>query len=100
MTSLETEDEAVDACDQLIELLGKAGFKIRHWCSNGPKELEDIPVEDHVANVKIEESELLCMKALGVHWNAEVDLFTFLSKLPQDIEYTTRGIPKETCNIF
>ena len=34
MTSRETEDEAVDARDQLIELLGKAGFNIRRWCSN------------------------------------------------------------------
>ena len=68
MKSLEREDEAVDACDELIELLGKAGFKIQRWCSNRPKVLEDIPVEDRVANVNIEESELPCMKALGVQW--------------------------------
>ena len=73
MTSLETEDEAEDAHDQLIELLGKAGFKIRRWCSNRPAVLEDIPVEDCEANDNIEESELPCMKALGVQWNAEVD---------------------------
>ena len=41
MASLETEDEAIDARDQLIELLGKARFKIRRWCSNRPKVLED-----------------------------------------------------------
>ena len=51
MTSLETEDEAVDARDELIESLGKAGFKIRRWCSNRPKVLEDILVEDRMANV-------------------------------------------------
>ena len=66
MTSLETEDEAVDACDQLIDLLGKAGFKIQGWCSNRHKVLEDIPVEDGVAKVNIKESELPSMKALGV----------------------------------
>lgn len=100
MTSLETEDEAVDARDQLIELLGKAGFKIRRWCSNRPKVLEDIPVEDRVANVNIEESELPCMKALGVQWNAEVDVFTFLLKLPQDIEYTKWGFLKKLATLF
>ena len=66
MTSLETEDEAIKARDQLRELLGKAGFKIRRWCSNRPEVLRDVPVEDRVAHVNIEESELPCMKALGV----------------------------------
>ena len=67
MTSLETVEEALKVRDQLIELLGKAGFKIRRWCTNRPKVLEDIPLEDRVADVNIEEAELPCMKALGVH---------------------------------
>ena len=95
MRSLETEDEAVEAHDQLIELFGKAAFKIRRWCSNRPKVLEDIPVEDCV-----EESELPCMKALGVQWNAEVDVFIFLLKLSQDIEYTKRGFLKKLATLF
>ena len=63
MTSMETDDEAVKVRDQLIELLGKAGFKIWRWCSNRPKVLEEIPVEDRVANVNIEESKVPCMNA-------------------------------------
>ena len=89
MTSLDTDDEAIKAPDQLIELLGKAGFKIRRWCSNRSKVLEDIPLEDRVANVNIEESELPSMKALGVQWNAETDMLS----PPRDIEYTKRGFP-------
>ena len=53
-----------------------------------------------MANVNIEESELPCMKALGVQWNAEVDVFTFLLKLPQDIEYTKRGFLKKLATLF
>ena len=71
MTSLEMDDEAIKARDQLRELLGRAGSNIRRWCSNRPEVLRDVPVEDRVANVNIEESEIPCMKALGVHWNAE-----------------------------
>ena len=77
MASLETDDEAIKTRDQLIKLLGEAGFKIRRWCSKRPKVLEDVPLEDRIANVNIEESELPCMKALGVQWNAETDMFTF-----------------------
>ena len=50
MTLLETDDEAIKARDQLRELLGKAGFEIRHWCGNMPKVLRDAPVEDRVVN--------------------------------------------------
>ena len=88
MTSLETDDEAIKARDQLIELLSKAGFKIRRWCSNRCNVLEDIPLEDCMANVNIEESELPSMKALGVQWNAETDMFNFKLSPLRDIEYT------------
>ena len=88
MTSLETDDEAIKARDQLIELLSKAGFKIWRWCSNRSNVLEDIPLEDRMANVNIEESELPSMKALGVQWNAETDMFNFKLSPPRDIEYT------------
>lgn len=37
MTSLKTDDEPRKAHDQLIELLGKAEFTIRQWCSNSAK---------------------------------------------------------------
>ena len=100
MTALETDDEAVKARDQLIQFLGKAGFKIRHWCSNKPKVLEDVPLEDRVANVSIEESELPCMKALGVLWNAQMDMFTFKLNPPQDIVYTKRGFLKKLATLF
>lgn len=96
MTSLETDDEAIKAREQLRELLGKAGFKTRRWCSNRPKVLRDVPVEDRVVNVDIEESELPCMKALGVQWNVETDMFTFKLNPPQDVVYTKRGFFKET----
>ena len=56
---LETDDEAIKTCDQLIKLLVETGFKTRQWCRNRPKVLEDVSLEDHVANVNIEESERL-----------------------------------------
>ena len=97
MTSLETEDEAIKAREQLRELLGKVGFKIRRWCSNRPEVLRDVPVEDRVAHVNIEESELPYMKALGVQWNAETDMFTFKLNPPQD---TKRGFLKKLAMLF
>ena len=90
LTSLETDDEAVKARVQLIQLLGKAGLKIRPWRSKKPKVLEGVPLEDRVENVNFEESELPCVKALGVLCNDETDMFTFKLNPPQDIVYTKR----------
>jgi len=100
MTSLETDDEAIKAQDPLGERLGKAGFKIRRWCSNRPEMKRDVPVEDRVANVIIEGSELPCMKALGVQWNAETDMFTLKINPLQDVVYTRRGFLKKLAMLF
>ena len=40
------------------------------------------------------------MKALGVQWNAEVDVFTFLLKLSQGNAYTKRGFLKKLATLF
>ena len=44
--------------------------------------LEELPVEDRVANVNIEYKVPCMMKALGVQWNAEADVFTFMLNVP------------------
>ena len=71
------------------------GFKIRCWCSNRPEVLRDVPVEDLVANVNIEESKLPCMKALWVQWNVETDMFTFKLNPRQHVVYVERGLKKK-----
>ena len=100
MASLRTVEEAVRARKELITLFGTAGFKIRRWCSNEIKVLESVPPEDCVADVKIEESELPCLKTLGVQWNAKEDSFSFELSLPEDIEYTKRGFLKRLATLF
>ena len=62
--------------------------------------LRDVPVEDRVANVNIEESELPFMRVLGVQWNAETDMFTFKLNPSQDVVYTKRGFSKKLAMLF
>ena len=57
-------------------------------------------MEDRVANVSIEESELPCMKALGVQWNAEIFMFTFKLNPPRDVVYTNRGFLRKLAMLF
>ena len=62
--------------------------------------LRDVPVQDRVANVIIEGSELPCMNALGVQWNAEADMFTFKINPLQDVVYTRREFLKKLAMLF
>lgn len=62
--------------------------------------LEGISVEDWVANFNIEESELPYMKALGVQWDAETDVFILMLNVPQDTVYRKLGFLQKIAALF
>lgn len=62
--------------------------------------LEGISVEDWVANFNIEESELPYMKALGVQWDAETDVFILVLNVPQDTVYRKLGFLQKIAALF
>ena len=68
--SAKTEQEAIKTREELVELLGRAGFQIRRWCSNSVDVLKGVPEEDRANGVKIQDSELPKVKTLGVQWDA------------------------------
>jgi hypothetical protein len=58
--------------------LEKGGFMIRKWCSNSPEVMAHIPMEDRATGaLEFEESELPCIKALGLRWEANEDVLGF-----------------------
>jgi hypothetical protein len=76
--SLDTVAEVKSLREQLTQLLDKAGFTIRKWCSNSLEVLEEIPKEDRAPGIlDLEESDLPCMKTLGVRWDARKDALGF-----------------------
>jgi hypothetical protein len=77
LDSLVTVEKAITVREQLTELLRRAGFQIRRWCSNRTNVLKGIPEEDRAAGVRIEESKLPCVKTLGVKWDAAKVVFQF-----------------------
>ena len=77
LDSADTVNEAVRARRELSELLGRAGFQVRRWCSNNAEVLKGVPEEDRASGVKIEESELPSLKTLGVLWDASKDIFSW-----------------------
>jgi len=98
--SAETEAEAIKTREQLTELLSRAGFEIRRWCSNKANVLKDVPEEDRVSGVNIEESELPSMKALGVQWDAGKDVFTYAVKEIEGTVFTKRALLSRIATLF
>ncbi|PFX14816.1 hypothetical protein AWC38_SpisGene20999 [Stylophora pistillata] len=70
--SEETVKDAVLIREDLIKVLGDAGFHAQKWCSNRTEVLEGIPQEDQATGIKLDESELPGIKTLGVHWNVKI----------------------------
>jgi hypothetical protein len=78
ITSLCSTQEVIELRRQLAELLQKAGFIIRKWCSNSPEVQEEVPEEDRdVGIVDLEEADLPCIKTLGVRRDAAKDVLGF-----------------------
>ena len=78
--SEETVQEPILVREDLTKVLGGAGFCAQKWCSNRTEVLEEIPQEDRATGVKLEDSELPSVKTLGVHWNANDNIFMFIVK--------------------
>lgn len=93
--------EALVAREQIIGILGTAGFELRKWTSNTSDILKDLP-SDHLLN-----STFLCLddkctaKTLGVRWNAADDFFYFTTeKVEHRNVYTKRQVLSLIARLF
>ncbi|XP_032229033.2 uncharacterized protein LOC116612438 [Nematostella vectensis] len=91
LDSEDTVRDAIKAREQLVKLLGRAGFQIRKWCSNRAQVLEGIPIEERASGVNLDECELPSVKTLGVQWDANTDEFSFaVDQDATSFEFTKR----------
>ena len=87
-------------CD-LTELFALAGMRIHKWCSNETVVLEDIPEDDRVTDVHLENGQLPTIKTLGVLWQSNDDVFTFRFIPPSANEvFTERKVASLVAKMF
>ena len=98
--SEETVEDAVLVREDLTKVLGSACFHAQKWCSNRTEVLDEIQEGDRAIGVRLEDSELPSVKALGVHWNASEDVFTFIVKEINLSLYTKRGLLSRIAKLF
>ena len=79
ITSVDSEEEAIQLSRNLRELMELAGMRLRKWASNNEKVLQDIPKEDRLCKdefIFATDKEAGC-KALGFSINCREDIFAF-----------------------
>lgn len=101
LDSCETVNEALRLRRDLSELLTKGGFKLRKWLSNDSAVLEDVPEDDRLQNLEIQEEEPTNVRTLGVLWDATSDVFTFRAKPPDvNMKLTKRNVLSAIATLF
>ncbi len=90
LDSSETTETAHDLQQQLSDLLGMAGFRLRKWTSNEPSVVASIPENDRLMAVEINKEEPPRTKTLGVMWEPERDAFSFTVDPPDNSKPLTK----------
>ncbi|XP_048239844.1 uncharacterized protein LOC124124713 isoform X1 [Haliotis rufescens] len=100
MDSVENVDEGIELYNQLTRLWSSASMHARKWLSNSLNVLDNIPEEDRASEIDLCKGHLPSVKALGLMWVAEKDMFTFkVGTFPEE-ETTKRGFLRQIGRLF
>ncbi|XP_065084349.1 uncharacterized protein LOC135706631 [Ochlerotatus camptorhynchus] len=105
LSGADSVEDAIEAQQQLKQLLGRGGFPIHKWCSNSKEFLERIPVEDQEKRVPLEERDVNeAIKVLGLLWDPNADTLYIANhpKLPPPLQQrvTKRVMYSEIAKFF
>ncbi|XP_074645830.1 uncharacterized protein LOC141902088 [Tubulanus polymorphus] len=101
MDSVEDIETAIELYSQLVQLWSKAGMHARKWMSNSLEVLRQIPEENRVAEINLDDGNLPKIKTLGVTWQAEKDTFQFqATSQDEGFAYTKRKVLSKISSLF
>ncbi|XP_050295695.1 uncharacterized protein LOC126735671 [Anthonomus grandis grandis] len=83
----------------LIQLLGRAGLKLRKWASNHQAILQAVPLSDCQQQPLSFDNSDCVIKILGLTWLPTLDKFSYTC-IPKNNLPTKRGILSELARIF
>ncbi|XP_053699438.1 uncharacterized protein LOC128746414 [Sabethes cyaneus] len=96
----DSAQEAMVLIKQINEILHNAGFILRKWSSNSATVLDllsDVNVNAKPINLPDEQNSV---KALGIHWLPEEDVFTFKVNFRVDGPNTKHQLLSDTARLF
>ncbi|XP_036347998.1 uncharacterized protein LOC118757389, partial [Rhagoletis pomonella] len=86
--------------DQLIAALKSAGMELRKWSSNTPELLHSIPYEHQSYDPAQQLNTNETIKTLGLHWQPNLDSFTFSVKFAINSSATKRSVLSTIARLF
>ncbi|XP_068237392.1 uncharacterized protein [Palaemon carinicauda] len=102
LKAMDDEEECIKLTRDLINLCGDGGFRLNQWTSSSKRILAATPGEerdDSVAVLDLNKDELFPERALGIHWNMSIDVFTFRIIL-NDKPFNRRGVLSVVASIY
>ncbi|KAJ8045018.1 hypothetical protein HOLleu_07935 [Holothuria leucospilota] len=102
MDSVSDVNIGIELYHQINELWSRAGMEARKWLSNSKEVLHEIPPNHRAQQVRLAEGELPSVKALGLTWVSEEDMFIF-SRLvaPEENKiWTKRKVLSKLASVF
>ncbi|XP_062701902.1 uncharacterized protein LOC134285339 [Aedes albopictus] len=91
--------EAVVLRKEIVDVLASAGFNLRKWCSNDPQILENSAICNEPYPVLLPE-EYDAVKALGILWIPQDDVFCFKVTFDIDSVNTKRQLLSDSSKLF
>ena len=90
----------VQLYSELTELWAWGGMSARKWASNSKLVLQAIPQEHRAREMKITDCEWPSMKASGLTWLSERDVFVFKGPDNQMENMTKRSVLSQIASLF
>ena len=100
MSGVNSDEEAIEAYEQLHTRMKRGGFELRKWASNSQKLLDRIPLALRETQVKLTFQEDEAVKTLGLFWHPAEDYFSFTIQRDGRNITTKREILSEISKIF
>ena len=105
LSSVPSENQAIEIRTQAQNLLDRGGFHMRKWISNSEKVMESIPEGDQAQSTSVTVDDdsaegRFTVKTLGMSWDAQRDVFTFHFRQPDIQQYTKRSVLRGLATVF
>lgn len=100
LTSMDTEDEAIELTKQVKMIHEAGGFEIRGWASNSTKVLAAFGIESVSEKSLDITSAVANEKVLGMWWSTKGDYFTYKVFTERNKEILTEGRRPTKCEVL
>ena len=96
----DNRSELVQGMSEVQELMGQIGISVHKWGSNCPELLKNIPDEKRARQVELSDCDGVAIKALGIVWDTERDVFRFPDGPPDLQPWTLRRMASAAGQLF